>query len=793
MKKLFLTIAFLSFFLLPSTAQITFGEKKLINEGWTFTYEGQESRSVDLPHDWSIEMTPSKDLGSCTGYLPGGKAVYEKDLTIPRRESSRLQFLYFDGVYCCSSVYVNGHLLGYRPNGFLPLVYDITPYVKFGKSNRIRVEVDHSKYADSRFYTGSGIYRDVYLVSCDPVHIDNWGVSVTSPDSSTLNVKTTVVNESDAVVALEVRQRVYEKDGSALVAEISSSLSLRSGEKSSVDQAVDIPSPKLWSPSEPNLYRVETDIISGGSRLDGTVTIAGIRTLRFDSEKGFFLNGENMKIKGVCLHHDAGSLGAIVPKSVLRSRLELLKTLGVNAVRMSHNPQAEMMYDLCDEIGFMVMDEAFDEWMSPKRKWVEGWNVGKHPSLDGYAEFFGEWAVRDVADMVCRSRNHPSIIMWSIGNEIDYPNDPFSHPILDHEGINQRTVPGFKPFRPRAELLGPAAKMLVSAVHEADTTRPVTAALAGVVMSNYTDYPGALDIVGYNYTEYRYPGDHATYPDRILYGSENRHDFAAWKAVRDNDYIIGQFLWTGFDYLGEARVWPSRGAHPGLLDLCGEVKPRGWYRKVLWGGEPAIAIGTKKTSTPGPKTAVGEWTPSWNYEEGDEVWVAVMSSCDSVSFSLNGRPLDKGEGLYVENNDALLYHIPYESGTLVCTGYKDGTEAASRTLVTFGEASGIEASADWTELEGRGDVTIVRAEVVDADGNRVTSATDEISFKVRGRGELLRLENGDQNHGGNYFGTSMPACGGRAIAYIRSTGRRGSIKVKVSGLGCSQTIKLKIK
>jgi len=791
MMKLTVTILFSLIATVSLSAQVTFGNKTIINDGWSFSLDGGRPQTVDLPHDWSIKGEPSASLGSCTGYLPGGVGTYEKTIFIDTTQKGQKQYLYFDGVYCCSSVYVNGKLCGYRPNGYVAFAYDITPYVKYGKDNDIKVTVDHSEYTDSRYYTGSGIYRDVYLVTCGQVHIDNWGVYVTTPEVSAkeavVNVKTKVVNDGKKVVNLEVVQVLYGRGGKDTIGKTSSSISVLPGSATDCEQEIKVKNPSLWSPKSPKLYSVETAIYQDGKLIDATSTNTGIRSLRYDPNEGFFLNGEYTKIKGVCLHHDAGSLGAIVPYAVLKNRLYTLKTIGCNAIRMSHNPQAEMIYDLCDEMGFMVMDEAFDEWMSPKRKWVEGWNKGKNPSLQGYAKYFDEWCERDARDMVLRSRNHPSIIMWSIGNEIDYPNDPFTHPILDYEGINQKTTPGYKPERQNVEILGPAAEKLAKAVRDADATRPVTAALAGVVMSNYTGYPGALDIVGYNYTEYRYEKDHADYPERVLYGSENRHDYPAWKSVLDNRNILGQFLWTGFDYLGEARVWPSRGSQAGLLDYCGRIKPRGWYRKTLWSDEPSIYVGTKLSSSVGNTPGCYDWTSNWNYSTGDTICVAVMSNCESTVLSVNGRKIES-EPEYKENCNAYCWYVPYEPGTVTCEGVTADGKTASYSFETVGKAEKYKTNARRTVLDGYKDVTQLDVDLQDAQGRTVTDNGVTVKFNVAGDVELISLENGDPQFHCRYDGTEVPSYNGRAIAYIRSTKESGKGSVTISSLGKDKTI-----
>ncbi|MEG1635277.1 MAG: glycoside hydrolase family 2 TIM barrel-domain containing protein, partial [Rikenellaceae bacterium] len=368
----------------------------------------------------------------------------------------------------------------------------------------------------------------------------------------------------------------------------------------------------------PNLYTLKTTITEGKETIDQSNITTGIRKYTFDPNKGFALNDKFMKIKGVCIHHDAGVLGSAVPREVWEQRLKTLKSIGVNAIRTSHNPQSPDLYALCDELGMLVMNEAYDEWEFAKRKWVEGWNKGT-PSFQGNFDYFEQWGEKDLADMIRRDRNHVSIFAWSIGNEVDYPNDPYSHPVLDGKsgGFTQPIFGGYKKDAPDAMRLGVIAKKLAAVVRRYDTSRPVTAGLAGVAMSNQTEYPAALDIAGYNYTESMYQKDHKQYPNRVIYGSENRHDIQAWQAVINNEYIFGQFLWTGIDYLGESGAWPSRGFYSGLLDFGGSIKPRGYFRQSLWTDKPMAYLGTYPTPGHG------------NSAQTTDVWSALENENNS--------------------------------------------------------------------------------------------------------------------------------------------------------------------
>ncbi|MFR9624317.1 MAG: sugar-binding domain-containing protein, partial [Rikenellaceae bacterium] len=578
MKKVFSLIVAL-FTTLSLSAQ-GFGERVTINEDWRFNlgdikyggvefYNHDDWRLLDLPHDWSVEQVASPTYAACTGFYPGGIAWYRKDLDIPATRKGEKVYIYFEGVYNNSEVFINGKWVGKRPNGYISFMYDLTPYINFGGRNVIAVRVDHSDDADSRWYTGSGIYREVHLVYANPTHIDLWGASYTAEIEQLNRAEVTVnceVNNGDTKrKSVTAKFTLTDRNGK-VVARSSAKGSIDAEEKQKLSSSFVVESPNLWSLDNPYLYKLKTELFAGAKKIDETTTNVGLRKLTFDPNNGFALNDVSMKLKGLCMHHDAGALGAAVPKEVWVRRVNSLKTIGCNAIRLSHNPQATDLYDVCDSLGMLVKDEAFDEWEYPKKKWITGWNRGKY-GYQGSSQYFREWSERDVADMVMRNRNHPSIIMWSIGNEVDYPNDPYSHPILDKEKVSQIHGKGYIPSQPNAERIGEIAEVLAAVVRKHDTSRPVTGAMAGAAMSNETKYPSALDACGYNYTEYRYEQDHKTYPDRILYGSENGHSMSAWKAVRDNDYIMGQFLWTGYDYLGETLGWPLRGAKPGLFDL----------------------------------------------------------------------------------------------------------------------------------------------------------------------------------------------------------------------------------
>jgi len=559
----------------------------ILNSGWKFHlgdleyayYKGCDDSAwqpVTLPHDWSVEHPFDQSYSSGTGYVCGGVGWYRlrftlpEDITPPDGGDGKTALVTFGGVYKNSRVWCNTNYLGMRPSGYATFTHDITPFVQPGE-NVLAVRVEHTDLADSRWFTGSGIYRDVTLTVVDRVHFEPDGVFVS----------TVSADEDEALLRIE-----WELSQEAEVSfELGGACVSSSGKTGAA--TLKIEQLKLWSPDCPTLY---TLVCRAEGDKDEVKIPFGIRTFQFDADTGFYLNGLNMKLKGVCLHHDAGALGAAVPKDVWRRRLRKLKTAGCNAIRTAHNPPDTHLLDLCDEMGFLVMDEAFDEWEGCKNKWWQGHNVYP-PKHSGYADAFPEWHERDLAGMVRRDRNHPSVILWSIGNEVDYPNDPYCHPLFESmTGNNDANKPAqerqYDPGKPNARRLTTIAQRLAAIVKAHDPTRPVTAALAFPELSNLIGYAQALDVIGYNYREHLYREDREKYPGHVIYGSENGHAEAEWLAVKDNPAICGQFLWTGIDYLGEAGGWPVRLSPAGLLTTAGFEKPGYYRRKAMWTGEP---------------------------------------------------------------------------------------------------------------------------------------------------------------------------------------------------------------
>ena len=798
MKRMLISLLALLTMAGQTQAQVSFGHAEKMNNGWRFLrmdaarniseqpdmkakdFDDSQWRRVDLPHDWGVEQPMSPDKGSCQGYLPGGVAWYRLHITADRLAAGKRHYIYFEGVYNHSEVYLNGHLLGKRPSGFASFMYDMTPYlIQDGErsaegrlvpaKNVVAVRVDHSQEADSRWYTGSGIYRNVWIVSAPQVHLAQWGTAYRlnsiSRDKATIEVDVETTDDRDEKTPLRQNATVMLCDSEGRVV-ATTKTPIGPQEKRTVRLTVQ--RPQRWTLDRPYLYTLKTILHAPTTGNDTSTVRVGLRTLDFSPDKGFALNGKWMKVKGVCIHDDAGVLGTAVPKEVWRRRLLELKAIGVNAIRMSHNPHAPELYDLCDEVGMLVMDEASDEWELPKRKWMKGWNVGA-PEYQGTYTYFKEWIDRDVADMVRRDRCHPSIFLWSIGNEVDYPNDPYSHPVLDGDGtgFTQPMYGGYKPQQPNAERIGIIALRLAKVVKDIDPSRPTTGALAGVVMSNATAYPEAVDVVGYNYTESRYDEDHRNYPKRIIYGSENRHDLAAWKAVTQNDHIFGQCLWTGIDYLGESGPWPARGSTAGLLDLAGQRKPIGWYRAALWSEKPVCYIGTipnfqQREGRPSRRrNNVSPYaTDTWNYREGQQVRVVCYTNAGNARLLLNGKEVG-GQPQRDTETDILYWDIPYEPGKLRC----EADNGASYEILTAGRPYALRVTTD--------SVAHVMVEVVDEQGHLVPTADNEVTLNIRGA-RLIGMEHGnaaDATITTRQQRNRLRTYGGRLVAYIQTDGQ----------------------
>ena len=653
----------------------------------------------------------------------------------------------------------------------------MTEYINFApETNVIAVRVDHSQFADSRWYTGSGIYRNVRLRITDPLHIAHWGTYVTTPviDNSNAQIKieTTVNNYDKVQRAFQLQSDIIDQQGK-IVASQKTSHTLAEKKDEVITHQLSVSNPQFWDIESPYLYQLKSTIKAGDKIIDSTTTPFGIRSFRFDPNKGFFLNGKNIKIKGVCLHHDAGCVGAAVPVKMWKRRLESIKQIGVNAIRTSHNPPSPEFLDLCDQMGFIVMDEAFDEFTPGKNKWVKGRNIGT-ASKAGYNEVFEQWAVRDIRDMVRRDRNHPSIILWSIGNEIDYANDPFSHPALGES---------YRPQNPPAENMTKYGRLLVKAVKQLDTTRPVTAALANIQVSNAVGFAEILDVVGYNYQEQYYEKDHNDYPQRCIIGGENDSDLSAWEAVEKNDYVPGQFIWIGFDYLGEADAWPNKAWRRGLFDLCGFKKPAGWFRQSIWTTEPMVYLACQETAAGRRRPSSLDWQrlrSHWNWPEGKQISVFCCTNCDEVELFLNGTSLGSKSGNEAKER-TLSWEIPFTSGSLKAVGKRNSRAVCEYVLHTAGQPAQIKLFADTKQLIADGkDISHIEFCVVDAKGILVPDAQVLVTFDVKGPARIIGLGNSNPNSHEPHRGDSHSTWLGRGLLVLQSTKLPGTVSLRAN-------------
>ena len=797
-----------------------------VHDAWQKDFDDSSWRVVTLPHDWSVEHPFDIRNSSGTGYLPGGTAFYRKTFKLPSDTSGndvsvttgthgKDVRVTFDGVYKNAKIWINGNYLGYRPYGYSTFSFDISDFCVFGDDshNVLAVRVEHEDIADSRWFTGSGIYRKVALSVRGREHIKENGVFIRTGivgavtcsgagDGASAGVATLLADVSTtAVSACEIHCLLYDAAG-RLVA----------SEKADADGgggaafALTVENPCLWSPDNPYNYSATIELRRNGELLD-TVTIrTGIRSFSFNADSGFSLNGVPMKLKGVCVHHDAGCLGAAVPAAVWRDRLLTFKSIGANALRTSHNPPMPELLDLCDELGFLVIDEAFDEWEGCKNKWSTGHNVYP-PKHFGYSEHFPEWHGFDLSAMVLRDRNHPSVIMWSVGNEIDYPNDPYCHPLFKtFTGNNDANKPKaemmYNPAKPNAERLPVIARELVGIIKRLDASRPVSAAVAFPELSDITGYSGCFDVIGYNYKETLYADIHAAHPEWIIFGSENGHGYSEWLCARDNRYIAGQFLWTGVDFLGETKLWPCHGSHAGLLDLAGNMKPVAHYRRAMWSECPVAKLFARddgdwrdghtegrdeRTAWRDGHTAWRDghtaWRDCWNFTDGAGVEVTCYTNGREASLYLDGRPV----GRKTVECCIAAWKLPYAPGTLRV----ETDNGASDNLATVSAPVGIRLEcrnaamlradgedAAMLRTDGQ-DIAILHASIVDREGHVVSDAAHELFVEVTG-GMLLGLENGDLSDTREYALPSRHAFNGRLAIYARAGDRPGTMRVCVT-------------
>lgn len=727
----------------------------LIKEGdyWARDFDDSSWKKINVPFDWATSFPFSKENSSGTGYLPGGTGWYRCHFSSEGMQGKRVRVC-FDGVYKHARVWCNGYYFGNHNNGFTSFEFDITESIKTDSGeNILAVCVSHEDIADCRWYTGSGIMRPVTLKITDDCHLTDDGVFFYSKNNKQIFVDTSVLNSGSKDRALEVTVSLKDKEGKT-VYERTQKGDIASGQKSFYNFTSEIKEPCLWSPQDPYLYELCVKVLCDGKESDEYKTSVGLRELKFDADKGFFCNGKSYKFKGLCLHEDAGCWGNAVPKDVWSRRLKKLQEAGCNAIRMSHNPHSDELYTLCDQMGFFVMDELYDEWQEPKNKWWQGHNVYP-PSHQGITDDFISSYKEDCRSFVVRRRNHPCVVMYSIGNEIDYPNDPYcSLKFKEMTGNNDASKPAkerqYNPNHPDISQIAGIAKKLSEQVKLYDTSRPVTMALAFPELSSDTGVIEFLDVIGYNYKEEFYKEDHKRFADKMFVGSENHHSIEAWHAVTDNEFVAGQFLWTGIDYLGEAKGWPVHGSYAGLLTLAGFEKAMYWFRKALWSDKKFCKI----------LTALSEkdywnrpWLPLWNYADKSKVDVRVYTNEKEVELFVNGISCGKAEAVskgYAE------FTIDYEEGEISAKACESGD-----LIVTTGAALALKVN-----IVPGDEVQQLEIFVTDDLGNVVSNDSSKIQVDVEGA-ELAGLENGDLADVTDYSANYRHAYNGCLIAYVR--------------------------
>ncbi|HEX6730297.1 MAG TPA: beta-galactosidase GalB, partial [Pyrinomonadaceae bacterium] len=777
------------------------GKRVSFNQSWRFqlgdvvngkdaTLNDSQWRQLNLPHDWSIEgmFSESHPAGTGGGALPGGLGWYRKTFTVPTTSKGKLIFIEFDGVYRNAEVWINGHYLGKRPYGYSTFEYELTAHLFYGaKPNVIAVRVDNSQQPNSRWYSGSGIYRNVWLTTLDSVHIEHWGTYVTTPEvseqSATVVVKTKVRNNSSSFAPVDLTTIILDAAGRE-VTRLTEKGVASNGLNAELSQTLKVSAPRLWSDEHPYLYTVISQLRQSGRVVDRYETPLGIRTFRFDVEKGFFLNGKPVKIRGVCNHHDLGSLGAAINTRAIERQLEILKAMGVNGLRTSHNPPAPELLDLTDKMGFIVMDEAFDVWKIQKTKF-------------DYHLDWDEWHKRDLEDMVLRDRNHPSIIIWSIGNEV-------------MEQWNKNPAGGT------------ISKELVAIVRNLDRTRPITSATNGVSLDNKVITEGDLDLVGTNYHHAQFSefakmfagraiigaetnssvhtrGSYAMPSDEILRWPRKKEDILKlgptyecsaydnstapwgsgheemWKLVKKHDWFSGMYIWTGWDYLGEPTPfpWPAVSSYFGIIDLAGFPKDPYYFYQSEWTNTPVLHI-----------------FPHWNWKVGETVdVVAYFNNADEVELFLNGR--SQGTKRKLGDDMRVFWRLVFEPGLLKAVSRKNGRAVLSREVRTAEPPAKVVLTSDRQTIKADGlDLSFVTVKVVDKNGTLVPAADNLIKFEVAGPGSIAGVDNGNQISHDSFNANQRKAFHGMALAIVQAKQKAGRIilKARSSGLESASVV-----
>ena len=745
-------------------------------------FDDSKWRKLDLPHDWSIEDLPGTNSPFTAdaisqvsgGFTVGGTGWYRKSFTLTPEQRGKRIIIQFDGVYMNAEIWVNGQAIGEHPYGYTSFWYDITDKLKSDGLNVLTVKVKNEG-ENSRWYSGSGIYRHVWLKTFDPIHIAQWGTYITTPEvsaaSARVRIKTRVLNESDRSSDTALVTKFINSKGQ-VAATSQAEQKIGSHESYEFDQDAKIQTPELWSPDSPTLYRAETSIYVGGKLVDTSVSNFGVRSLTFDVAKGFLLNGQPLKLKGGCLHHDNGPLGARAFDRAEERRVELLKASGYNALRLAHNPPSPAFLDACDRLGMMVIDEAFDMWTE-----------GKNPH--DYHLFFDEWWQRDVESMLMRDRNHPSVIMWSIGNEI--------------------------PSRTKPETVK-LAQDLADFVRHTEPTRPVTSAVNNLSPAQ-DPYFKALDIAGYNYAtggdhqkQSLYELDHNRVRNRIMVGTESYplEAFDAWMNVIDHPYVVGDFVWTAFDYIGEASIgwrgyfqeqkfYPWNLAYCGDIDICGWKRPQSYYRDALW-KENQVSVFVKPPTPsfePNPKRQ--SWS-KWHWHDVVQNWnwpgqlnkpleVNVYSSCEEVELFLNGKSLGR-KPTNRQTTFLATWTVPYQPGILKAVGFSKGQPGPTSELVSAARPTQIKLTPDRSRIVADGqDLSYVTVELTDERGTRNPEANNTINFSVSGPGSIVAVANANPVSTESYQQPKRKAWQGRCLVIVKANQQPGQIKLVAASAG----------
>ena len=722
------------------------------------TYNDESWERIQLPHDWSIKLSFDKKMGGSAAHLPGGIGWYRKQFKLPRSYNGKVISILFDAICHQSDVYINGHHLGFRPYGFCSIEYDLTPYLDYDGENVIAVRVNRSGVKDvARWYTGSGIYRHAWLQVTNPVHVATYGTYVTTPsvseDKAEIRIMTTLENELKKVQTVSISHLILDNQGKIVAKSGTEKTLFEAGQSIKITQNLTLNYQRLWTLEKPELYTLETTVKANGKVTDLYKTPFGIRTIAFDSEKGFLLNGKQVKLKGMCLHQDAGSLGTAVLDRSYERRLEIIKEYGCNAIRCSHNQPSPEFLDMCDRMGFVVIDEAFDKWKS------------------GYYEkYFDEWWQRDLENMILRDRNHPSIILWSIGNEVTEAWEQ------GNEGIKR-------------------AEMLRDFVHKLEPSRPVTLAAQN---NHRGEFSAVADVVGYNYLEARLLTDRKNNPKQRFLVSEELPYYSGaegnirsytvnnpWNVVAAHDFIAGGFIWSGVDYLGEAS-WPSHGWPNGLFDICMFEKPRAAFHRAMWNPEPMVGIAIIDQSLDidhgrdlwqWPKM-VSHWSFPHRYF-GLIMEVRTTTNCEKVELFMN----DKSMGVYNTvdyPNHTIIWNVPYTPGKLVAKGYNGNKIVATKQLITSYKTTDILLKQDRTEIKADGqDLSHVAVQLCDKDGNPVQVDDRKLTVSVEGDGTFRGLDTGDLRRETPFGSNELKTYFGQALIIVQSTRKAGQIKVNI--------------